>query len=456
MKKYRFIGLLQKDGWHEDVSVAIDNEGKILSINKDHQDSERVNGLVLPGFQNAHSHAFQYAMAGLVENYTFSRPTDDFWSWRETMYQIALSIDPKDLESIAAMLYSEMVRHGYTHVAEFHYLHHDKAGKRYANLAEHGERLVLAAKTAGIKITLIPMFYQMGGFGKDPGPQQRRFISPTLDDYMNLWDASREITQLHGHASIGYGIHSLRAVNSQDIERTLTNNFFSGPFHIHVSEQLKEVDECISFLGLRPVEWLMNRTGVDSNCHLVHATHLTETEIKSITNRGAHVVLCPSTEGNLGDGIFPLRQFQELNGRWSVGTDSHIGLNPCEELRILDYAQRLTTHKRNTFHTAGYTDGSLYAFHQTLQSGRASMGSFQENYFSVSDPFDAVVFNAEIPLLANTKKEKWLSTILYCSESSWIKGTVIDGKWVVINGKHLDHEKITAAFKNGMSKLRIR
>ncbi|MEM1406538.1 MAG: formimidoylglutamate deiminase [Bacteroidota bacterium] len=456
MKKYRFKGLLQNSGWLEDVSVSVDEKGLITAIDQNHESTEFVSGLALPGFQNAHSHAFQYAMAGLTENHGAESAHDDFWSWRETMYQIALMIDPEELESIATMLYSEMVRHGYTHVAEFHYLHHDKDGKPYSNLAEHGDRLVAAAQIAGIKITLIPMFYQTGGFGKVPGSRQRRFISKTVEDYHRLWEASKKVTERCKSASIGYGIHSIRAVEARDIKKVVGHDQFSGPFHIHVAEQLKEIEDCLSFYGNRPVEWLIDNTPLNENCHLVHATHLIKNEIKAIATRGACVVLCPSTEGNLGDGIFPLHKFQELGGRWSIGTDSHIGLNPCEELRILDYGQRLTSHRRNTFTYSNKSDHTLYAFDQMLSSGRAAMGHLSKGYFELNSPFDAVIFDAKQPLLANTAREYWLPTLLYSADASWIKGTIIDGRWVVENNLHKDQEKIRPAFTKALKKLALR
>ena len=456
MKKYRFKGLLQNSSWLEDVSVSVDEKGLITAIDQNHEGAEFVTALALPGFQNAHSHAFQYAMAGLTENHGAESTHDDFWSWRETMYQIALTISPEELESIAAMLYSEMVRHGYTHVAEFHYLHHNKDGKPYSNLAEHGDRLVAAAQTAGIKFTLLPMFYQTGGFGKQPGPRQRRFISKTVEDYYRLWEASKKVTEYCKSASIGYGIHSIRAVEARDIKKVVGHDQFSGPFHIHVAEQLKEIEDCIAFYGNRPVEWLINNTNLNENCHLIHATHLIKNEIKAIANRRAYVVLCPSTEGNLGDGIFPLRKFQELGGRWSIGTDSHIGLNPCEELRILDYGQRLTSHKRNTFINPNKSNYTLCTFDQMLSSGRAAMGQPSKGYFELNSPFDAVIFDAKQPLLANTAREYWLPSLLYSADASWIKGTIIDGRWVAKNNLHHDHEQIRYTFSKALKKLALR
>src|SRR5215213_8379358 len=251
MKTYRFKALLQNSGWLENAVVSIDDAGKIVSVSQAPQANASFRGYALPGFQNAHSHAFQYAMAGLAENHAGE---DDFWSWREKMYELALNPNPDEMRSIAALLYAELVRHGYSNVAEFHYVHHDKNGQPYDNLAAMGEALLEAAREAGIKITLIPIFYQKGGFGVEAGERQRRFISKTFDDYARLFEASEAVCRKYENANIAVGVHSLRGVEAADIRRAATDLPCDVPFHIHVSEQLKEVEDCIAFLGRRPVE----------------------------------------------------------------------------------------------------------------------------------------------------------------------------------------------------------
>lgn len=457
MKHFQFSGLLQSEGWQDDVTVSVDHNGIITDIHSGKVDgAEVVNGYALPGFQNAHSHAFQYAMAGLAEKHKSGTVADDFWSWREAMYRLALTMSPDDLESVATMLYSEMARHGYTHVAEFHYLHHDINGRPYQNLAEHGERLIAAAEKAGIKITLVPMFYQKGGFGMEPQVKQRRFISKGEAEFLNLLEASREATDRYAGASLGYGIHSLRAVDPSLIKSFLAENKLPIPFHIHISEQLKEIEDCKAFLGKRPVEWLLHNTDVSENYHLVHATHLIDSEVVGIANANAHVVLCPSTEGNLGDGIFPLKQFQKLGGRWSIGTDSHIGLNPLEELRILDYGQRLTSHQRNTFVDHQISDSGEYAIKQSQLAGRAAMGNQKQAYFEIGQPLDAVVYDAQKPLLSTVSMANRLSTIVYASDSSWVKGTIVNGGWIVKDQNHVKADGVTIDFVKTMNALAVR
>lgn len=459
MKTYRFKALLLEDGWKEDATVSVDDSGIIKEITDSSEGAEvteNVGGFVVPGFQNAHSHAFQYAMAGIAESHEDHLAADDFWTWREAMYQLALTMDPEDIEDVAAMLYAEMVRHGYTHVAEFHYLHHNKDGQPYANLAEHGERLIAAAEKTGIKITLVPMFYQKGGFDMEPQPRQRRFISPTVDDYLKLLEASGKATQHYAGASLGFGIHSLRAVQPDDMASAIASGPDNLPFHIHIAEQLKEIEDAKEYLKERPVQWLLNHVDVTERFHLVHATHLTDDEIEGIARSGAHVVLCPTTEGNLGDGIFPLRDFQEKGGKWSIGTDSHVSLNPLEELRLLDYGQRLTSHKRNTFIAEGQPDSGGYGFRQALMAGRRAMGSQQASYFEAGQPFDAVVYDAGAPLLASVSPQNRLSTIIYAADATLTLGTIINGKWQVQANRHIRREEITERFVRCMQNLQVR
>lgn len=426
MKFYRFKSLLQNDGWLENACVSIDENGKITSISQDESaDAIYIDGYALPGFQNAHSHAFQYAMAGLAENHAGCG--DDFWSWREMMYGLALNINPAQIKKIAAMLYAELIRHGYTNVAEFHYVHHDKNGEKFDNLTEMGEALIEAASDAEIKITLIPIFYQKGGFGIEPNERQKRFISKTFEDFRRLFEASSQICKRYENANIAVGIHSMRGVDAEDILRAAEELPNDVPFHIHVSEQLKEVEDCINYLGKRPVEWLLDNIELSDRFHLVHATHLTESETEKLAKSNANVVLCPSTEGNLGDGIFPLRNYQSHGGNWSIGTDSHIGLNPFEELRLLDYGQRLISHKRNTF---GENAG-LFAITKATVSGRKAVNNFETEFFNIGADFDACVINANEPLLANVKLENLASAIVYSADASQLYGTFVKGKLIL-------------------------
>lgn len=431
IRSYRFKALLQTSGWMENACVSVDESGKIVSVSQEEKtDSVRIDGYALPGFQNAHSHAFQYAMAGLAERHRGGNAADDFWSWREAMYNLALNLNPEQVRKIAAMLYAELLRNGYTSVAEFHYLHHDETGRPYGNEAEMGEALIAAASDAGIKITLVPIFYQKGGFGRDPEPRQRRFISPRFEDYARLFEASARACENYENANVAVGIHSLRGVEAEDVVRTARELPTDLPFHIHVAEQLKEVEDCLNFLGKRPVQWLLANLELNERFHLVHATHLTPEETERLAKTGASVVLCPSTEGNLGDGIFPLRAYQSSGGVWSIGTDSHVGLCPLEELRLLDYGQRLVTHRRDTFTDENGSDGGAVAIAKATVGGRRAMNNFEKEFFASGADFDACIIDPNAPLLADVNPENLASAIVYTAGAAQISGTFVKGKFV--------------------------
>jgi formiminoglutamate deiminase len=458
MKTYRVTGILDNSAWISPAYIELADDGKILEVSHytNQEVDEKIAGYVLPGFQNAHSHAFQYAMAGLAERHATGKTPDDFWSWREAMYELALSISPDDLQAIASMLYAEMLRHGYTHVAEFHYVHHDANGKQYGNLSEMGERLVAAAKFVGIGITLVPIFYQKGGFGKAPTAGQKRFISPTIERYYELLEASAKSAKHYQYANIGIGIHSMRGVEPNVIAEVAANGPQDLPFHIHVSEQVKEIEDSMSYLGARPVEWLLAHVELNDRFHLVHATHLTPKERLELAKSKANVVLCPTTEGNLGDGIFLLREFQNEGGRWSIGTDSHIGINPFEELRLLDYGQRLISHKRNTFYSNEQGEGGKYAFEMAWQTGRKAMNKQASETFKLGDYFNGVIIDDSAPLLKETRLADLAASILYTADASWIKGTIANGKFVVTDGRHVDEVHIKKSFSDTMRRLKNR
>src|SRR5258706_14687727 len=344
------------------------------------------------------------------------------------------------------MVYAEMLRHGYPHVAEFHYLHHDRDGSPYAHLAEMGERMIAAAVTSGIKITLVPVFYQKGNFGTGPLPHQRRLISRSTDDYVKLVDASRLGVKNNEQARLGFSVHSLRAVGFQEIIKTFEQGPKELPFHLHVAEQRKEVSDCLAYCGKRPMQWLLETLTLNERFHLVHATHLDDDELNKLAATGANVVLCPSTEGNLGDGIYRMKEYTQSGGRWSIGTDSHIGLNPLEEFRMLDYGQRLITHHRNTFDA----DGAGYLIREEIESGRKAMGLKFENHFIVGQPLDAVVYDASTPLLGNTSLESILGTLVYSTDVRAPLGTLVDGKWIVRNQRHLSKSKIRSDFSKAI------
>ena len=364
--------------WAQNVLLAADKTGHWSSIKTQTtapDDAIRKNALV-PGMTNAHSHAFQRAMASLTER--GSEQGDNFWRWRQTMYQIALSISPDSLREIAIQLYTELLRGGYSHVCEFHYVHHDPNGTPYADPAQMCWALIDAAQETGIGLTLLPTLYMHRGFGQ-PGLQadQRRFAG-TPEFILDLHARIDRYAREHGishQVRAGAAIHSLRAVDPASLQE-LALGLGDAPLHIHVAEQTKEVEDCIAHLGTRPVQWLLDNADMGSNWHLVHATHTTPEEIAGLSKCGASVVICPTTEANLGDGVFDLVSALQSNLTWSIGTDSHVNRDVSEELRLFEYSQRLTLRQRNIASSryAGKNSTANTLFELALQGGAAASG----------------------------------------------------------------------------------
>ncbi|CAM2009023.1 formimidoylglutamate deiminase [Acanthopleuribacter pedis] len=460
MKTYAFERLYQdKQCWIAPAYVTVDAAGTITAVGSEAPDDgtpvEHHRGLVLPGFQNAHSHAFQYAMAGLAEFAT--RPDDDFWSWRTAMYDLALRVGPEQLEAIATMLYAEMVRHGYTAVAEFHYLHHDVDGRPYAEPALLSHCLMRAAARAGIHLTLVPMFYRLGGFDQPATAQQRRFLSPDTDAYLDLLAAVHKTAASFAHVTVGAGVHSLRAASRADIQFLLGEADLRGPLHLHIAEQTGEVAACEARWGQRPVAWLLDHVAVDARFHLVHATHVTEAEWRGMVKAGANAVICPSTEGNLGDGFFPIDDYHAAGGAWCIGTDSHVGLSPLEELRWLDYGRRLQRRRRNVMCPDVGADGGVEMVDRAFHGGRAAMGAAaQKGYFAVGTPFDAVLVDSDHPLLAVCEPDRLIATLIYAGDVTFIRTLFQAGTVRVENGRHREADAIRAAFSSALRALNSR
>ncbi len=316
------------------VRIAVDAEGRIRELAPDSAPApgdERIAGLVVPGIANLHSHAFQRAMAGLAER--AGPEGDNFWRWREVMYRFLAVLSPEDVEAIAAQLYVECLTHGYTAVAEFHYLHNAPDGTPYADPAELSHRIVAGAEAAGIGLTLLPVLYrrsQFGGAAMQPG--QRRFVLE-LDAFAAL------CAKLAPLVPVGVAPHSLRAVTPDELAAAIAIAADLGaetPIHLHVAEQTKEVDDCLAWSGARPVSWLLDHAPVDRHWCAIHATHMTDAETARLAASGAVAGLCQTTEANLGDGIFPLRAYLGQGGGFGIGSDSNVGPSPVEEVPWLD------------------------------------------------------------------------------------------------------------------------
>ncbi|MDT8340460.1 MAG: formimidoylglutamate deiminase, partial [Longimicrobiales bacterium] len=359
MTRYLAPLALLPDGWTRDVILEPGPDGLLsrvavapspdadldAGVGAGEAPAQRLPGPVVPGIVNAHSHAFQRALAGGAEVRSGPEGGDSFWSWREAMYRFLAVLDPDQVEAVAARVYVEMLRHGYTRVVEFHYLHNDPRGRPYADPAEVARRLVRAAESAGIGLTLLPVLYRHGGFGgASPEPAQRRFILE-VDRFLELLEVVRRWTA--EGCEPGFAFHSLRAVTPDEMVRVLEAPVTDAlPRHIHVAEQEREVAACRTWSGSRPVAWLLDHAPVDGRWSLVHCTHMTPEEGARLARSGAVAVVCPATEGNLGDGFFSLAGHLQEGGRLAVGSDSHVSVSPVEELRWLEYGQRLRSRTR--------------------------------------------------------------------------------------------------------------
>jgi len=451
MKNWKFKGIYLKKKWISPAYISTDESGKIIAISNESPAvlDEVVNGYAIAPITNAHSHAFQYGMVGLTENIPEGQGSDNFWSWRDRMYRIADQITPEQTEAIATMLYAEMIRVGYGHVVEFHYLRNDQSGKHYDNPNEMSDRLISAAKKAGIKITLVPVYYRCSGFGKGPSYAQRRFQFSSTEDYFKHIESLKSQYKDDTGVDIGLGLHSMRAASSEEIKEIIAYDK-ELPCHLHISEQMQEVNACVEHFGARPVEWLTNETEVGPNCHLVHSTHITESEMSAIIKANANVVVCPTTEGNLGDGFFPIAEYINNGGRWCIGSDSHITLNPFEEVRLLDYGQRMAKQQRNVFLNAKAGDSAALAFEAVIDNGRMAAGKQTQDYFEVGSDLDAVIVDANSPLMGRASDEGRLATIVYGLDIGAINGQISSGKWVVNSGHHTNKEEILNAFSKAL------
>jgi formimidoylglutamate deiminase len=345
---------LLPEGWASDVLLAWDEAGRLTDVRSTDAATAtnvpRATGPLIAGMPNLHSHAFQRAFAGLSEYRSAGSGNDSFWTWRDLMYRFAQAISPEQLEDIATHLYVEMLQAGYTSVCEFHYLHNDASGRPYGDVAEMSLRLLAAAQRAGIGITLLPVLYQNAGFdGLPPRADQRRFIS-SVDGVLRIAERIRA-----QGARAGVAPHSLRAVAPHALAELVSGlNAIdpTAPIHIHIAEQAQEVQDCLAWSGKRPVQWLLDHASVDTRWCLVHATHMDAAETRAAAATGATVGLCPSTEANLGDGVFDAVGWADASGHWGIGSDSHASVYAAEELRMLEYSQRLTRQQRNVLASA--------------------------------------------------------------------------------------------------------
>jgi formimidoylglutamate deiminase len=436
-------------GWRTDVRVEME-DGRFRTVTPGvaaAPGDERVPILV-PCLPNVHSHAFQRAMAGLAEH---RGPTaDTFWTWRETMYRFALGMNPAAVEAVAALLYVEMLEAGFSRVGEFHYLHHDLDGRPYANIGEMAERIAAAAAQTGVRLTLLPVLYRWSTFGgAPPNPGQRRFIS-TLDQFARLVEASGKAVASLPDAVVGVAPHSLRAVTPEDLAAAQALAV-GGPVHIHVAEQVREVEDCLAWSGARPVQWLFDHAPVDARWCLIHATHMTADETHRVAASRAVAGLCPVTEANLGDGIFPTRAFAEQGGRWGIGTDSNVRVGVAEELRQLEYAQRLAVRERNVLaRPEGSTGRAL--LESALAGGAQALGAGEAG-IAQGAVADCLSLDLASPDMVGREGDAALDTWVFVAGSRAVDRVWIGGRKCVDGGRHVARESIAARYTQTLRTL---
>jgi len=443
-----------QQGWKNDAAFAVDAGRLAVPADSDATTREIVRGWVVPGMPNLHSHAFQRAMAGLAERRGHSE--DSFWTWREVMYAFAGCIGPDELRAIAAQLYVEMLKAGYTQVCEFHYLHHAPGGKPYADPAAMSLALIEAAQEAGIGLTLLPTLYMTGGFdGRALSERQRRF-GHDVDAYLRLVERLRamESTTLR----VGIALHSLRAVPEEAMRVVLGADVARGcPIHIHVAEQIGEVQDCLALRKARPVEWLLDHAPVDARWCLVHATHMDAHETQRLAATGAVAGLCPTTEANLGDGLFPLKAYLDAGGAIGIGSDSHISVSPVEELRWLEYGQRLLTRHRNVSATARTPSTGERLFAKALAgSARAAgvaLGSLDAAAADVSPRADLLALDAASPLLAGRDAAHAIDSWIFAGNANLVRDVMVAGEWVVRDFRHRDEARIAARYREVVERI---
>ena len=437
---------LLAEGWARDVLFRFGPDGAIAAVTPEATPNGApiAAGPVLPGMVDVHSHAFQRALAGRTER---AGPVEDsFWTWREAMYGFVRRLTPDQVEAIAALLYIELLKQGYTSVGEFHYLHRTPDGAPYDDVAEMSVRVIAAARGAGIAITHLPVLYGYGSFGGVPLEDAQRRFQNTPDELLRIVEALRRQYREDPEVRIGVAPHSLRAVTRETLTETvaaLHADDPDAPVHVHVAEQEKEVADCFAWSGQRPVDWLFDHAQPDPRWCLIHATHATDAELRRIAKSGAVAGLCPTTEANLGDGIFPLPPYLDAGGVYAVGSDSNSSVSPVEELRWLEYGQRLRDRRRNV--AAASERSSVGA---ALWIAAAAGGAQ-----AVGNRADLIVLDGGDPDLAGRQGDDILDAFVFAGNDCRVRDVMVGGDWQVVRGHHAEEEIAADAYRNVLREL---
>ena len=454
MTSFVAAAALLPDGWARDVRIDVGADGVIAAVRRDvpaaqSSDAERLAGPVVPAMPNLHSHAFQRALAGRTGR-AAGAGGDSFWTWRQAMYGMLERLDAEGFAAVTAQAYVEMARSGYGAVAEFHYVHHDPAGRPYGNPAELALAVVGAARDAGLALTLLPVFYAHSGFGGAPPlGAQRRFVHapPSFARLVDLLVAATA----GGDVIVGVAPHSLRAVTPDELREVVAAAPSGGPVHIHVAEQSREVEDCCAWSGQRPVEWLLSHAPVDARWCLVHATHMTAIEVQGLAATGAVAGLAPTTEADLGDGTFPGEEFIRAGGRFGIGSDSNTSIDPFAELRQLEWSQRLRLRRRNVLAEGGASVGSALWAAAARDGGRAcgrATGAIATGLRA-----DLVVLDADEPALTGLPVEQVLDAAIFGPCRRPVRDVLVGGRFVVREGRHPQEDAVLARFRHALARM---
>ena len=443
------------DGWNDNVTIQIDDQGCIAAVRTGQKPgtAEQAGGPVIPGMSNVHSHAFQRAMAGLAER--IGSPEDSFWTWREVMYSFLQRLDPDQVHAIAAQLYAEMLSNGYTSVGEFHYLHHAPGGRPYARSTEMAFALLRAAAETGIAITLLPSLYAYSGFGDAPlrGTQTR--FATTPESLLGMLRDLRGTCAGNPEIRLGVAPHSLRAVNPAMLKDLLAGvDAFdrTAPIHIHVAQIIKEVNDCLTWSEKRPAQWLLDNMPVDARWCLVHCTNVSTPETEKLAASGAVVGLCPTTGANLGDGTFPFARYREKQGRFAIGGDIHVSQTPVEELRWLEYNQRLALRRRNIAASESSPSVGTFLWREAASGGAQALGR-KAGSIAPGRRADLVVLDGAHINLAGRRGDALLDSLVFCGSARMVRHAMVGGRWVVRDGHHLEEGAIAARYAKVRSAL---
>ena len=449
-RKFHFVSALTSSGWQNEVAVAVDDAGIIESVEAGVKGGTLITGVAIPAVPNVHSHAHQRLMVGLAER--AGPGTDSFWTWREVMYGFALKLSPDDLEAVAAQAYVEMLKSGFSCVGEFQYLHHQPDGGAYDEPAEMSLRCISAAEQAGVGITVLPTLYNYSGFGGQASTAgQRRFVNDA-DRFLEIYETLKGVCGVNPLRRLGISPHSLRAVTPELLKSVLNGIEKGARIHIHVAEQTKEVEDCLAWCGKRPVEFLLDNFDVSARWCAIHATHMSQDETQKLARSGAIVGLCPTTEANLGDGIFPAGQFMKQGGAIAIGSDSQITISPAEDLRMLEYSQRLRDRTRNALASGPGASTGRTLFDAVLKGGASCLDQ-PVGAIAAGKRCDIAVLDDEYPTMIGREQDAALDAWIFSAGNSAVKDVIVGGSHVVKDRRHIDEERIQKKFAETVRRL---